>query len=126
MQQKTGNTARVDIDRHSLDSNTTHALLEKYNYKCPYTANLTNYNHYLHELLRHIGGSFNGMVKREEKVNGIVETTFEPKWKLVTSHTPRRTFVTVNILRGFSEAEVRRASGHKSSSSFEKYLCYYD
>lgn len=126
LQQKTGVSARVDIERHSIDRNTTYALLEKYDYRCPYVADISNFNHYLHELLHHIGGSFDELVKREEKVNGVIETTFEPKWKLVTSHTPRRTFVTINILRGLSEAEVRRASGHKSSSSFEKYLCYFN
>lgn len=126
LQQKTGSTARVDIEKFALDRNTTYALLEKYNFKCPYLADISSYNKLIHELLRSIGGSFSDMIKREEKVNGVVETSFEPKWSLVSSHTPRRTFITVNILRGFSEAEVRRASGHKSSSAFEKYLCYYD
>lgn len=122
----TGTMARVDIERYSLDRNTTYTLLEKYDYKAPYSSDIGNFNHYLHELLRHIGGPFDEMIKREEKVNVVVQTSFEPKWKAISSHTPRRTFITVNILRGLSEAKVRRASGHKSSSAFEKYLCYYD
>ena len=49
-----------------------------------------------------------------------------PKYKLVSSHTCRRTFATINVLRGFHEAEIRRATGHKTSEAFSKYLWYFD
>ena len=124
LQQKTGTHARVDIDRMSIDSRTTYKILEKYNYQSPLTTDISCYDKYIKELLRYIG--FNELVKRETKINGHIEVKYEPKWKLIGSHTARRTFATINVLRGFKTSEIRRATGHKSESSFEKYICYFD
>lgn len=124
VQQKTGANAKVDIDRMSIDVTTTYKLLEKYSYQSPLTTDISCYDKYLKELLQYIG--FNELIKRETKVNGHIEVTHTPKWKLIGSHTARRTFATVNVLRGFRLADIRRATGHKSESAFEKYICYYD
>ena len=124
VQQKTGASARVDIDKMSIDRNTTYAILEKYNYNSPLTTDISCYNKYLKELLQYIG--FKELIKSEVKVNGRIEVSYEPKWKLVGSHTARRTFATNNVLRGFKIAEIRRATGHKSESAFERYICYFD
>lgn len=126
VQQKTGNVSRVDIDRMSLDRNTTYAILDKYGKTAPYPVDNTAYNHRIKWLLQHIGCEFNVPVKVEYKVNGLIEHKVVPKWKMITSHTARRTFITCNILRGFSEAEIRRASGHKTASAMDKYICYSD
>ena len=124
LQQKTSTYARVDIERMSIDRNTTYKILEKYNYQSPITTDISCYDKYLKELLQYIG--FNELIKRETKVNGNVEMHYEPKWKVISSHTARRTFATNNILRGLKTSEIRRATGHKSESSFEKYICYFD
>lgn len=126
LQQKTGSYARVDIERMSLDRNTTYAILDKYGYRCPVTTDISCYDKYLKQLLKYIGKEFSFQVKREKKINGIVETEFYPKWKLICSHTARRTFITNNVLRGYNSLEIMRASGHKTYSSFEKYLCYFN
>ena len=124
LQQKTGTYAKVDIERMCLDRKTTYAILEKYDYQSPLTSDLSCYDRYLKELLQYVG--FNELIKRETKINGFVEVKFEPKWKLIGSHTARRTFVTNNILRGLKTTEIRRATGHRSDSAFEKYICYFD
>lgn len=124
VQQKTGVSARVDIEQMSLDRNTTYKILEKYNYKSPITTDISCYDRYLKELLQYIG--FKELIKRETKVNGHIEVKHEPKWKLVGSHTARRTFATNNVLRGHKTSDIRRATGHKSESAFEKYICYFD
>lgn len=124
VQQKTGAHARVDIDSMSLDKNTTYAILRKYDFNSPLTTDISCYNKYIKVLLQHIG--FKELVKRETKINGHIEVNYEPKWKLIGSHTARRTFATNNVLRGFKTSEIRRATGHKSESAFEKYICYFD
>ena len=124
LQQKTGTLARVDIERMSLDRNTTYKILEKYNYSAPLTTDISCFDRYLKDLLKYIG--FNEQVKRETKINGIIQVHHLPKWKLISSHTARRTFATNNILRGLKTSEIRRATGHRSESSFEKYICYFD
>ena len=124
LQQKTGTNVRVDIERMSLDRKTTYEILEKYGYKSPLTSDISCYDRYLKELVQYIG--FKELIKRETKINGVVEVQFVPKWKLISSHTARRTFATNNILRGLKTHEIRRATGHKSESAFEKYICYFD
>lgn len=123
-QQKTGTHARVDIDSMSLDKNTTYAILRKYDFKSPLTTDISCYNKYIKELLQYIG--FKELIKRETKINGHIEVSYEEKWKLIGSHTARRTFATNNILRGLKTSDIRRATGHKSESAFEKYICYFD
>lgn len=126
MQQKTGAKCRLDIDKMSMDANTTYKILEKYGYEAPIKGDISAYDRYIKELLQTIGGEFLEEVKRETKVNGAIETKFYPKYKLISSHTCRRTFATVNVLRGYPEAEIRRSTGHKTSEAFSKYLWYFD
>lgn len=124
LQQKTGTYAKVDIERMSIDRNTTYKILEKYGYESPLKTDISNYDRYLKELFQYIG--FNELIKQETKVNGYIDIKYVPKWKLIGSHTSRRTFATNNIIRGLKTSEIRRATGHKSESAFEKYICYFD
>lgn len=126
VQQKTGNKARVDIDKMAADKSTVYKLLEKYNYQCPLAIDTTDFDKYLKQLIQYIGGEFLEDVKYERKVNGFVETIKTEKWRMISSHTCRRTFATINILRGIPEAEIRRGTGHSSGTSFERYICYND
>ena len=116
--------AQVDIDKMSIDLRATYKILGMYDYKAPYGVDNTAFNHYLHALLQYIGCEFSEPVKIEYKTNGKVTTKIKPKWQVITSHTARRTFITNNALRGFSDAEIRRASGHKTASAMDKYVCW--
>lgn len=73
-QQKTGNKARVDIDKMSIDKKTTYYILEKYNYNAPIKGDISNYDKYLKQLLKYIG--FNEIIKKECKINGYVQTKY--------------------------------------------------
>lgn len=119
-QQKTGTISRVDMQKFCLDLNVTYQILEKYNYKAPICGDLTNYNRNLKDLVKYIG--FDEEVKYEEIINSKSYIKYIPKWDLITSHTARRTFATINIKRGYSEIEVRKATGHKWESSFDSYV----
>lgn len=124
LQQKTGVKAHVDIDRMAIDRNTTYKILEKYNYRAPTTTDVSCFDRYIKQLLQYIG--FDDPIKRDTKINGIIQTKVVPKWSLISSHTARRTFATHNVIRGYRVSEIRRATGHKTETAFEKYLCYYD
>ena len=78
---------------------------------------------------------FNRTVKvvcQRAKVNGKVEVrtsrgegyehTVVPKWKMVSSHTCRRTCCTLLAQQGVSLNLIMQVSGHKSLSSLQKYL----
>ena len=45
-----------------------------------------------------------------------------PKHKLLTTHTARRTFVTLALKDGMRDATVRKITGHKSLKSFSRYI----
>ena len=45
-----------------------------------------------------------------------------PKYKLITSHTARKTFVTNSLVLGMKEMVVRNITGHKKEESFRRYV----
>lgn len=122
-QQKTGNLAIVNIDLYSIEPKTTYRLLEKYDYRAPYTATIGNYNYYLHQLMRDVG--LVDPVRIEERHQGKLIAKNIPKWKLISSHTARRTAITVNVLRGHNVHELRRCSGHTDLRVFDNYVRDY-
>ena len=124
VQQKTGTKAVVDIDKFCVDKRMVYQILEKYNYTAPLTTDISAYNKYLKYLMEHVG--LTDPIKRVTKINGMIKAEYISKHKLIGSHTGRRTFVTINLLRGIPLHEIMRASGHTSYSSFQKYWCYYD
>lgn len=77
----------------------------------------------LKKLLGHIGDRFNKDIQIENKVLGKIITEIKPKLKLVTSHTARRSFITINVSKGFGILDIRRATGHASQCAFERYIC---
>ena len=119
-QQKTGNIAVVNIDLYSVDAKTTYRLLEKYNYEAPYKASIGNYNYYLHILMRDIG--LVDLVRTEERRGSQVIAENIPKWKLISSHTARRTAITINVLRGHNIHAIKRCSGHTDLRIFDNYV----
>lgn len=119
-QQKTGNRAVVNIDQYAIDAKTTYRILERYGYRAPYTATIGNYNHHLHRLMKDIG--FTDAVRVEERRGGRIETADVPKWRLICSHTARRTAITVNVLRGHNVHALKRCSGHSDLRTFDSYV----
>lgn len=119
-QQKTGNLAIVNIDRYSIDAPTTYRILERYGYTAPYTADIGNYNSKLHQLMKDIG--FTEDVRIEERVNGQLVVQNVPKYKLISSHTARRTAITVNVLKGHNMHSLKQCSGHTDLRIFDGYV----
>lgn len=56
---------------------------------------------------------YEGRTRKEETVK---------KWRAITSHTRRKTFCTLSLLRGALPETVMRVSGHSDYSSFKRYL----
>lgn len=100
------------------------AILELYSYRAPYKGSASNFDRHLHRLLQAIGGEFNEIISNEIKINGEMIKESHHKWELCTSHTGRRSFITINVLRCPTEAEVRKCSGHASARSFERYISF--
>lgn len=121
VQQKTGNKAKVNIDTFAIDKKMTYDILDKYDYYAPYTKHLSNYDRYLKELMRYVG--INDLIKVEYKSRGDISTKFYARWELIKSHTARRTFATINVLRGKAVYQIRKCTGHKTEQSLNRYIC---
>lgn len=124
VQQKTGNKCFVPINSLSIDSRITWAILEKYNYHAPYSGDINNYNGYLHELLYSIGEDFLEDVYIDNKINGVITREVKKRYQLISSHSARRSFATINTLRNIPRNKILRATGHSSEGSFVRYICY--
>ena len=124
VQQKTGNKCHVPINTLSIDSRITFAILEKHGYHAPYTGDINNYNTYLHELLYHIGEDFLEDVYIDNKINGIITRETKQRFQLISSHSARRSFATINTLRNIPRSKILRATGHSSEKAFSRYICY--
>jgi integrase len=80
-------------------------------------------------------GTFNNTLKEVVKSAGIdykvtytetrgrkSTTITEPKWKLVGSHTARRSFATNAYLSGVPTIAIMKMTGHKTEANFMKYI----
>ena len=126
VQQKTGNKCFVPINTMSIDSKITFAILEKYGYQAPYKGDINNYNTYLHELLYNIGENFLDEVYIDNKITGTIVRETKLRYQLISSHSARRSFATINTLRNVPRSQILRATGHSSERAFNRYICYED
>lgn len=57
----------------------------------------------------------------EQKGNQTIENVYQ-KYELITTHTARRTFITLSLTKGMNAQIVMSITGHKSYNSFKKYV----
>ena len=93
-------------------------ILEKYEYKLPKISN-QKFNDYLKELSEKMG--YNQIIKKTMRYgNDIVETesTFSDR---ISSHTARRSFITIMKNEGVPDKVIMSYTGHKSIEVFNNY-----
>ncbi len=61
-------------------------------------------------------------VEKKRKQIRAVQTNSTPKWKLVSSHTCRRTFITLAIGENVPLNAIMKATGHKKIQTVKKYM----
>lgn len=59
---------------------------------------------------------------QDYRLHGKAMERTKPKWKFVTSHTLRRSFVSLCLDKKFSVKEVMSWSGHSSLAAFQRYV----
>jgi integrase len=112
--QKT--SERVAIPLHK----TVRTILKKYNNKLPkaYTNQVTNT--YLKEVasLANIKEQIETTITR----GGKVEKSVLPKYKLISTHTARRSFATNLYIADIPAISIMKITGHKTERSFMSYI----
>ena len=77
------------------------------------------YNHNLKEVGRLGGLTKDWITERQVGRKKTRET--KPKYELLTSHVARRTFVTMCLRRGMTDADIRSVTGHSATKVMLKY-----
>ncbi len=113
--QKTGERISIPIHSHLKE------ILVKYDFdlKSLVISN-QKFNDYVKTLCEK--AEINEMVEvvKYEKGRKVYEAL--PKYKLISSHTGRRTFITNSILAGIPLPVIQEISGHKKLATLQKYL----
>ncbi|SDL14705.1 Site-specific recombinase XerD [Catalinimonas alkaloidigena] len=95
-------------------------ILRKYEGHLPPRISNQKMNDYLKELAQRIGlltpiqlVHFSGNQRKEQTV---------PKWQLISTHTARRTFVTLALARGIRPEVIMQMTGHKDIKTLMRYV----
>lgn len=112
-QEKTRKNLVIPISNHMIKT------LEQYNFEIP-ALGRSIYNKKLKEL-----GEAAGITEEVECVKFIGSkrmSTNVPKYKLISSHTARRTGITQLLLAGLPPEVIRKNSGHENIKTLMKYV----
>jgi len=94
-------------------------LLARYDNKLPVISNQKT-NIYLKEIGEQAGLDSSVIITRYRGAETI--ELKEPKYKFLSSHTARRTFVTLSLEKGMRAETVMSITGHKEYKTFKKYI----
>ncbi len=93
-------------------------LLKKYDYKLPSLSN-QKFNDYIKEVFKAIGYDEN--VKKTIKVGRDIIEQINPLYERISSHTARRSFITIMKNEKIPDKIIMGFTGHKSLEVFNKY-----
>jgi len=94
-------------------------ILEKYNFQLPHLADQT-VNDYIKMVAKAAG-----MTEKVEIMTtkgGTPKREFIPKYKLIHTHTARRTGATLMYLAGMDIYDIMKITGHTSPTTLKKYI----
>ena len=112
-QQKTG--AKVSIPCNSK----LKAILEKYDYQLPHMLDQV-INRNIKEVAKKAG--LTELVEIETTRGGTPKKEMVEKYKLVHTHTARRTGATLMYLAGIDIYDIMKVTGHSSPKMLKKYI----
>lgn len=112
--RKTG--AVVSVPMHKF----VREILKKYKYQLPKQRCIQSFNRSVKVICKRIG--LDDPVLWERTVGTEVVRKEMQKWKMISSHTARRSFATNMFLQGIPTYRIMMITGHKSEESFFKYI----
>ncbi len=112
-QKKTGAKVSIPCKKELL------AILEKYNYEMPHFEDQT-INRHIKEIARVAG--LTDLVTLEKSNGGVRKKETIEKYKLVTSHTARRTGATLVYLAGMDIFDIMKVTGHTTPEMLKRYI----
>ena len=95
------------------------AILEKYNYQLPHLEDQV-INRYIKEIAQVAG--LTEKVEIETTKGGTPKKEMIEKYKLIHTHTARRTGATLMYLAGVDLYDIMKVTGHTSPAMLKKYI----
>lgn len=111
--QKTKSNTGIPLNKYSKE------ILEKYEFELP-SISEQKFRDYIKEACK-IAGFSEDTIKTSFRGRERIEETI-PKYDRISSHTARRTFITISLEKGMNVETIMSITGHKSYSSFQKYI----
>ncbi len=94
------------------------SILKKYDYRLP-TISDQKFRDYLKEACKAVG--FAQIVTSTKRIGNEVIELKQPRYERISTHTARRSFVTVMLNKGIPPKVVMSITGHKSIKTFNSY-----
>ncbi len=113
---KTGDPLKIPITKNAQ------IIIDKY-IKNPYFLEVISnqkMNDYLKELAKLVGIDI--LTSRPNFRGKNRVEVIKPKYEFISTHTARRTFITLSLMKGMRAEIVMKITGHKSYSTFKKYI----
>lgn len=95
-------------------------ILRRYDYHLPKPRCVQYFNISIKNICKKVG--FTESILWERTVGTEVVTKEIPKWKMISSHTARRSFATNMFLMNIPTYRIMLITGHKCEESFLKYI----
>lgn len=111
--KKQKNNLGIPLNKYST------AILEKYNYSLPIISD-QKFRDYLKIACKEVG--FDEMTIKTTYIGNKRKDVKIPKYKRISTHTARRTFITLSLENGMRQDIVMSITGHKSLTHFMKYI----
>ena len=96
-------------------------VFEKYNYNLPKSISMQKFNDCLKEIAQRCE-SLSQLQEVTKFIGNREIKATEPRYSLVSTHTARRTFVTLNAAKGVDLETLTIATGHTSVKSLKAYI----
>jgi integrase len=93
-------------------------ILKKYDYKLPLLSNQKQ-NEFIKDIFEDAEFTFD--VEYSRTKNKSQETIIKPFYKRISTHTARRTFVTIMKKKGIADKTIMNMTGHKDLKTFNTY-----
>ncbi len=93
-------------------------ILEKYDFKLPSISN-QKFNDYLKELFEKM--EYTEIIKKTMRYGNDIIETESPMFERISSHTARRSFITIMKNEGIPDKVIMSYTGHKSIEVFNNY-----
>ena len=98
------------------------AIVRRYHGQFPRPFSNQKLNAYIKEVVRRVP-HFSATCVTTSTKGGQKVSTVTPKWKLVSSHTARRSFASNLYRAGISARTIMTITGHRSERAFLRYIC---